>query len=521
MVPFDLNRAPLLWRQMVERKEQSIHPHEQTALFAGVDMDNGAPVMIPRQVLEDGHVHISGRTGSGKTASALMSMAFQILRDGSRSNDPRDKSPLVIIDLKGDRAFFNAMRQAAAEHGRTFRYFSTHAGDDYHFFDPLQIFHLGSVTPLQLASEFVRAFSLDYGLVYGGLYFTHQNLGVLLDAVKEMVRRHPKTPTIGALSRILDRISQSARNKDARHIQLCLKFLAECEQVNIESQTSPPVDTIDMLRVLEDSEVVYFYLELEGEAPSLRQIAAFALYTLVQAVKERRWLGLPGRSSYVFIDEFYHIAGKSFGELLSTVRHLGLHLVLANQTRSQLENHDRSLPSIVEANTVAKLAFSLTAEEAEQFALEAGQTKEFLNSFSSPTVKNPIIGVSAREGWTSRLSDDDLKLINDTRLAALLLVQDGTFRPGARIRKLQTLYPIPRILYDHYHETPLPRRRTVEPPPVTPTPSRPEQSSPAASPPVEPVPASTAELDPQTTRLSERMHAIWQEVEGDEAVADS
>src|SRR5690606_30038232 len=153
--------------------------------------------------------------------------------------------------------------------------------------------------------------------------------------IKEMVQRRSGTPTIGAISRALDRLSQSSANKDARHINLCLKFLAELDQVNIEAQPTPPTETIDMLRVLEDGEVVYFYLELEGSAPSLRQIASMALYTLVQAAKERRWRGLPTRNTCVIIDEFYHIAGKSFGELLSTVRHLGLHMVLANQTTAQ------------------------------------------------------------------------------------------------------------------------------------------------------------------------------------------
>ncbi len=516
MTPLDLNRAPLLWQQLLQRKEQSTISEERSAILAGIDLETNAPVMIPQAILEDGHVHISGRTGSGKTASAIMSMALQILRNGLHPEDPRGKSPLVIIDLKGDRAFFNAMRQAATEQGRTFRYFSTHPGDDYHFFDPLQIFNLGVMTPLQLASEFVRAFSLDYGLTYGGLYFTHQNLGVLLDAVKEVIARSSAVPTIGAISRILDRISQSSSKKDARHIQLCLKFLAECEQVNIELQPTPPTQTIDMLRVLEDSEVVYFYLELEGEAPSLRQIAAFALYTLVQATKERRWLGLPGRSTYVVIDEFYHIAGKSFGELLSTVRHLGLHFVMANQTRSQLENHDRALPSIVDANTVAKLAFSLTMEEAEQFAWEAGQTKEYLNSYSLNPIKNParLVSVSAREGWTSRLSDDDLQFINDTRLAALLLVQDGTFQQGKRVRKLQTLYPFPKVLYDLYQDTPLPRRPVLEPPETKQ--SSPDQ--PSAKSETAPPTRSPSSSGEQTTRLHARMDAVWKKLERDERV---
>ncbi len=506
MTPFDLNQASLLWRRLVERKEHSVHASEQSAILAGIDIDTQAPTLIPQSVLHDGHVHISGRTGSGKTASTLMSMAFQILRDDARREEQHGKNPLVIIDLKGDRALFNAMRQAAAEHDRTFRYFSTHVGDDYHFFDPMQLFNLGCETPMDLASEFVRAFSLDYGLTYGGLYFTHQNLGILLDAVHELVSRRTGTPTLDALSDILDRMSQSRLHKDARHIHQCVKFLAEFEQVNIESQSTPPTETIDMLRVLEEGEVVYFYLELEGSAPSLRQIASLALYTLVQAAKERRWRGLTTRSTYVIIDEFYHIAGSSFGDLLSTVRHLGLHFVMANQTRDQLESHDKRLPSIVEANSAVQMAFSFTIEEAERFAEESGRTKEFLNSYS----RDPLgrHSISAREAWTTRLSKDELQFVNDTRLAALLFVQDGSFHAGGRVRKIQTLYPIPKSLYDFYGDLPLPRRKAVEP-------SR-------STTPAKDGPAPQAHARPHngapTSQIHQNMKSLWEELVRDELV---
>lgn len=338
----DVAEQPVLWRQMVERKESSSDPAIRGSLFVGLDRDTAAPVLIPRKVLADGHYHICGSTGSGKTASALASIALQVLRQDLYARSENERTPLVVLDLKGELALFNTIRTAARDAGRTFRYLSTSPGDDYHFFDPFQMFRLGKVDPLQLASEFVRAFSLDYGLIYGGLYFTQMNVAILLEAIKEMIERKMQ-PTIGTLSRILATMARKASNKDAKHIYTCLSFLAELPQTNIDLHKSVPDNQIDMLRVLEDCEVVYIALKLDAQAPTLRQVASLILYTLSAAVIERRSREKPDRETFVLVDEFYHIAGKSFGEFLATVRERKLRMFLANQTRSQLKAHDVNL----------------------------------------------------------------------------------------------------------------------------------------------------------------------------------
>jgi hypothetical protein len=497
------------WLNLVRRKEESADFDERRSIFLGLDMDTQAPICMPRRAIDSAHYHVLGMTRAGKTSAALMPLVFQVLR-GHRdeAGAPAPPCPVVIFDLKGDQAFFNAVWDAALRAGRRFRFFSTRANDDYHFFDPFQMFGLGHMAPIQLATEFIRAFSLDYGLIYGGLYFTQQNLVVLLESLKEMIAR-PTAPTIGDLARILTRIGRSAHNADARHVEACLKLLAEYPQVNVASHASPPHQRIDMLRALEDAEVVYFFLEMEDQAPSLRQVASLALYTLVQAAKYRYRQGLPHRQTYVVIDEFYHIAGKSFGELMSTVADWGLHFVLANQSRRQLLNHDPSLPDVVSTNTSVQQIFSLSPEDEEIFQKAAGETRDYLSSF----------GVDGFGGWrvgssqfvTSRLSDQQLKEVNDTNLASLVLIQDGVrHAPARRVLRVQGLYPLPLEAYQRFRSTPLPQLPPRDDFAAT-TASRaphhePKQSSPMQS----------AAMD----QLDERLRQKWQELERDELPHD-
>lgn len=510
----DVAEQPVLWRQMVERKEASADRAIRSSLFVGLDRDTAAPVFIPRNVLADGHYHICGRTGSGKTASALASIALQVLREDKYV--PRDRrSPLVVLDLKGDLALFNTVRTAAREAGRPFRFLSTRPGDDYHFFDPFQMFRLGTVEPLQLASGFVRAFSLDYGLIYGGLYFTQMNVAILLDAVKEMMALQNQ-PTVGRLSRILTNMARKASNKDAKHIYTCLRFLSELPQTNIDLHQAVPVDQIDMLRVLEDCEVVYVSLPLDAEAPTLRQVASLILYTLSAAAIERRSLGKPDREAFVLVDEFYHIAGKSFGEFLSTVRERNIRMVLANQARSQLKAHDVNLPDVVQANVSVTQAFTLLPEELEYFAAESGQKVAYRLSYSL----NPRgeMSQSASEYLTTNLDGPALQEINDTRLACLFHIRDGVYRPERRVRRVQTFFPQANADYQRHKDTPFPKRPTQVDERLTPPAGCdvapvedgwPEECVETKRPPVDPAASSAV-------NATLRMQKVWEQLQAEE-----
>ena len=494
---------PTRWERLMERKAESEDLAERSSLFLGFDIDSQTPVCVPRTTLQTNHFHILGRTRAGKTSATLMPLVIQLLQgyidaDGT----PSPKHSILILDLKGDQAFFNTTWHAAIRAGQRFRFLSTKKDHDYYFFDPFQMFRLGHMMPIQLAAEFIRAFSLDYGLVYGGLYYTQQNLNVLLKAFEEMLANSSDLK-LESLARILHRIGQQQHNRDATHIESCLNLLAAYPQVNITKNEAPPHQNIDMLRAIEDSEVLYYYLEMESEAPALRQVASLALYTMIEAAKCRRMLGLPMRHVYVIVDEFYHIAGTSFGDLLTTVAGLGIHMILANQTRAQLANHDRALPAIVDSNTGVKQIFTLDPDDEEYYRKASGEAIEYRKSFTHSDRSHSV-------SWTEQiayyLSDEEVKHVSDTLLSSLMMISDGKPRPpGKRVLKVQGLFPLSEQVYDRLNNTPLPTRPTAPPDFVEECGTHPPDRTTSPK----------KEWSPAITALDERMQRKWRELDRD------
>ena len=61
-------------------------------------------------------MHILGATGSGKTAIGLSTLVPQLIRRGDGA--------VIVLDCKGDQAFFNTVRIEAERAGSTFKWFT-------------------------------------------------------------------------------------------------------------------------------------------------------------------------------------------------------------------------------------------------------------------------------------------------------------------------------------------------------------------------------------------------------------
>lgn len=508
-----------LWKYLVEHKEHSGDLERRRSLILGVNPFTGEQVTLARDLLHRGHMHITGGTGAGKTSATITPLIMQLIRGYRDANgQPAPPSPVIIFDLKGDRALYHAVRHCAEQHGRTFRYLSIRSSDDYYFFDPFQMFRWSHLEPVELADKFLRGLMLDYGITYGPSYYTSQNLAVLTAAMELFLARGKYTLT--RLARIVNKVARQRSNFDARHVDKCLTLLAQYPQVDVTQHATPPARQIDLLEAVENGEVILFHLYMQDRAPSARPLAGLALYTLEEAVKSRAARGRPEQHTYVVIDEFHYIAGHALGELVSTVRDWDLHLMLSNQSSGQLKAYDPDLAEIIRKSTVVEQYFTpgRDREEIEHLQQASGIALEYLVSWVE-TAQGWRQGLTPR--WTSGLSLEQVYASSDEHLASLVIINDGVVRPPPeRVQPVQGLYPIPKGLWDDYR-SPLPPRPV---PPAadrertTARPSKPTRTRTDKPPKSAPRPSSDVEeaAEQSADPWQDRMRAVWQRLEAAE-----
>ena len=448
------------WEMFVAHKEAAFDVEKRSSLFLGIDPRTGQAVNVPLSALKDGHFHVQGKAGCGKTSATLLSIALQAIR-GYRDQDgvPSPKAPVIIFDLKGDHAFFHAIQNAAEQSGRTFRYFSTRSGIGYHYFDPFQMAQGRDLAPMQLAASIVGALNLDYGPVYGGQFFTDMNTLLLKDAIKRL-RSEGITLTLQSVSDSIRTIARGTRHKDATHIASILDQLAEYPQINLDAHASEPSNQLHMARALALGEVVFIHFEMQDEATTLRSIAGLQLASLVHAAKYLRAQQRSIPFTYVFIDEFYHIGSRYFGDLLATCRDWNLHFFLANQYTGQLERFEPTLPQAVYTNSSVRQVYTFEDDlSMKQWQRDSGETYRADRSYS---LRIDGLGQGTESyGYSEvkdfRLSLSDAQAINDGRLRSLLYVDTGRSREGSdRIQRVQGLHPLSPQKHLAWKDLPLP-----------------------------------------------------------------
>jgi len=434
----------------------------------------GEPCAIPRDLLKNGHMHIRGRTRSGKSSLAITPLLAQLARpydayapDGTLIKDFKDA--IFIFDLGGDLALFNLAKKLAGN-DRMFRFLSLEEDDDWHYFDPLQAATDESDRLIRIAILLQQAFSLDHGLVYGGSYYSQRNLIALLNVARTVAQRVRRTKVRADIGEIASYLEQE-KVKDAEEIRMIFQFLLEYRQLQPPDPLADNV--INMRRALEDAEVIYFFCPTIGEAMTARQIAGLGLYTLINAAIERVRLlspqkrGKPLPHAWVFVDEFQELAGRSYANLLAQASKFGLSLIMANQTTTQLATRDIGLADIVRDNTFAKMYFTVTGEE----DIKAIQcfSKESSRMLSSESESAAALNFdsSQRRGWQESivpaLRTDEILHTSSTDRHCFLILDDGT-RHREPIR-LWTDYVLDAAEFHALKHTPPPKIKVPRPEP--------------------------------------------------------
>ena len=419
------------------------------------------PFVVSRDLMKEGHMHIRGRTRSGKSALAITPLLQQLIRpywvhyrnedeckedeanedehdeDEGKEDEASDlmemKDAIFIIDLGGDLALFNFARELADNpaHKRKFRFLSLEEKDNWDYFDPFESAGHGEKRIVQIAVLLQKAFSLDHGLAYAASYFTSRNLQALLDVVRKLYSKR------GSGSVTLDEVAsylEEADLKDAEEIRMIFRFLTEYPQLKPFGiyDTPEPMrdDIINLERALDKSEVIYFYLPTLSESITARQIAGLALYTLINAAQKRvrkkdNEAGKPMPHAWVFVDEFQQLAGGSYADVLAQASKFGLSLIMANQTTTQLDVRNLNLADIVRDNTYAKIYFTITGEQ-DIKALKSfsKEDRDFLTNIPGSPVG--IEAGSLQEYLTTVLRTDEILDTSATNQHCYALIDDGT-----------------------------------------------------------------------------------------------
>ena len=330
------------------------------------------------------------------------------------------------------------------------------------------------------------ALSLNHGEGYGRGYFTARNRQLLYNLVKG---HNPSS--FAELYALMPKMNSRA-SQDAFELVAVLQMLADYPvlQVLPSSTTGlPDSESIHMARLLEEGEIAYFWLPAAIESISVREIGKLAIFSLLSAAVARQQEGKPTVPVYLVIDEFQRIAGENFSILLEQARSFGIHLILANQTISDLNTHSKDLRPTVRTNTRTKFFFSVT--EPDEIRALSSLSGEALIELSSRSVSRPADTwggqrtetMSLSEKIIPRLTTQDIQRHSDHPEEFILHVSRGSgFSQFAGLPiAVRALRPMPRDKHDYFSAEPWPTEPFVTPPspPPSAAPASPTQPAPA------------------------------------------
>lgn len=377
----------------------------------------GKRLLVPRSLF--GHMHVRGMTGSGKTSLTLIALIEQLLRPYVDSGgEARD--PILVFDLAGDANLFWNIRELADKAERRFRFLTLDPDLEGDFFPPFQAVPVGESNIIRISQLLISALHLEFGLAYGGSYFSQQNLAALLQVARKLVRGGGN-PTLEDVARYLDDPANRREFKDAQQVRMTFDFLLEYPQL---ASAADPEREIDIARAIEHSEVVYFFCPTLTEPITARLVAGLGLYTTISAAVQRTKRAAKPRRVRIVVDEFQEIVGRSLAALLAQSRKFQVSLVLANQSTSQLTSRDLSLADQVFEGTAVKQYFTSLGDDVDVLQSLSKLKSQQLSGRTSGGLEHN--SVSEREELVPALERDTILDVTYTFGRSIVTVNDGT-----------------------------------------------------------------------------------------------
>lgn len=416
------------YEQLINCVFNSNDKTERRSVFLGRVLSDKSPVFAFRNLFLE-HVHVLGDSGSGKTSLCLMPLIEQLVASGNCS--------VIVIDLKADSLELLGTLHRAAELAQRRRriqlpvkHFSIEPDRSTFALNPMQQpFWSGRQLDAKVDLLLGTA-GLLYGTDYGRGYYSSANFSVAREAMKsspnsyvELVKSLESVFAAGATGSITEKMLN-----DGAVVVEVMKRLAAVEALNVTPSSGHSVDvvsqSIDLTRFFQRPQLAYFHLSSmlsPNGAPEVARLVCALL--LAAAAKTKRTTPV-----FLVIDEFQRMVASNLAGMLQMARSMGVGVILANQSMSDLRVGSTDLRAAVEGNCRVKQWFSVSSrEDQERLIATSGTVVNTKTSYS--TSVNPRNEIS--ESWATseevvpRLSLNDILLMNDHPKQSVLRIGRG------------------------------------------------------------------------------------------------
>lgn len=350
-------------------------------VLLGRDQDTGQPVYIPEQAFCT-HVHMPGATGKGKT-TALETMLFQLL------NDPRRRECHLIVDFMGGLSWDLNLWMSSS-------YCLPHVRERLVLIEPWREDRILPINPLLFDSLSHGYFKVSRGTELILRAWDSQNIGemprlarwlfnsfwacaqmgltiadtqhLLLpgsDWHKPILKALPErlhaewSDLLDARSGEASRILESSRNR--------LKPFYESQILRLMFGST--TNNFNALRFMAEGRIVVLNLAPNNRISPQEQnaIAGLCVNEFLAAARSLpKYVRYP---TYLWLDEFQRIVGPDIEYAIPEVRQLGIRLILAHQSFSQLKRGDTDLSSII-WQPQTRMIFGESGDDADLLAKE-------------------------------------------------------------------------------------------------------------------------------------------------------
>lgn len=318
------------------RLADSTNRIERNSIMLGYHPTTEYPILLDTELLRE-HMHILGATGSGKTALGLSTLVPQLIRRGDGA--------VIVLDCKGDPAFFNTVRIEASRAGRPFKWFTNRLHRSTYVFNPFTQKHLEDLTLPEYVGLFMSALNLHHGEDYGRAWFSAASRTLFQRALERLISQtkqfHAPIDSFRQLEETMRHLSSDEYEyRAALHLAFIVKSLSQFRQLNLSPRSDgnhPALDhAIHMPDVIRQQQVVYFSLVAATDISSVAQIAKLVVYSALCAAMAHRDRYGERPKVYLVCDEAQTIIAQNIQNVLAQAREHGLACILAHQTMSQL-----------------------------------------------------------------------------------------------------------------------------------------------------------------------------------------